>query len=300
MTACSRLFVFPQQEEVKYLAHGELTKTQIIDKARDLGAEVVGFAPVARWEEFGDLPEEFHPHRVWPLARTVIVLGVPVWLPIVEAAPAQLGREQYTITNELLDEAAYRLAAFLNRNGHAAINICRDGYGDVDVLLQNPVAVFSHVWAGHYAGLGQVGWNHTLLTREYGPRLRLVSVLTALVLEGDPLLEEDLCNKCLLCQKICPAHAFTGGKDIKYAEMDKLACTNNGKRLRKAYRNPCGFCIKVCPVGEDRKLFKSTNLKKYFAEKEVIANNPKAEEYQDWLHIRKYGGYPLDEDPKTS
>ncbi|MBP2636228.1 MAG: 4Fe-4S ferredoxin, iron-sulpur binding protein [Firmicutes bacterium] len=242
------------------------------------------------------MPEEFYPHRVWPLAKTVIVLGVPVWLPIVEAAPAQLGREQYTITNELLDEAAYRLAAYLNRNGHAAINICRDGYGDSDVLMETPVAVFSHVWAAHYAGLGKVGWNHTLLTPQFGPRLRLVSILTALELPGDPMLEKDLCTHCMLCQKICPANALAGERTDLYADMDKRACTGNGKRLRKAYRNPCGFCIKVCPVGKDRQLFQSTNVQKYFKEQEVLAQNPDAPEYRSWQHLRKYGGYALEEE----
>ena len=171
----------------------------------------------------------------------------------MEASPSELGREQYIITNELLDIAAYRLAAFLNRNGQAAINICRDGYGE-GALEHNPVALFSHVWAGHYAGVGKVGWNHTLLTRQYGPRLRLVSVLTAIELSGDPMIEEELCTRCLQCQKICPAEAFKGDKSIRYAEMDKFACMNNAKRLRKAFSNPCGFCTKVCPVGEDRKL----------------------------------------------
>lgn len=257
---------------------------------------MVGFAPAARWREFQDLPEEFYPDNVWPLAKTVIVLGVPVWLPIVEAAPAQLGREQYTITNELLDESAYRLAAFLNRNGHAAINICRDGYGDSDVLMQVPVAVFSHVWAAHYAGLGKVGWNHTLLTRQFGPRLRLVSILTALELDGDPLIEEDLCTKCLLCQKICPANALAGDRKIPYADMDKRACTGNGRRLRRAYRNPCGFCIKVCPVGADRELFQSRDIQKYFKEQQVLSQEPAAPAYRSWQHLRKYGGYVLPED----
>lgn len=245
------------------------------------------------------MPEEFFPQQVWPLVKTVIVLGVPVWLPIVEAAPSQLGREQYTITNELLDEAAYRLAAFLNRNGQAAINICRDGYGDSDVLMETPVAVFSHVWAAHYAGLGRVGWNHTLLTRQFGPRLRLVSVLTALEIEGDPLVEKDLCTHCLLCQKICPVNALTGDRTSPYAAMDKQACTRNGKRLRKAYRNPCGFCIKVCPVGNDRQLFQSTNSHKYLNEREILAQNPAAPEYRSWQHLRKYGGYPLEDKLRT-
>jgi epoxyqueuosine reductase QueG len=271
-------------------------KQSIINQAYNLGAEVIGFAPVKRWEEFGDVPVEFFPNQVWPLAKTVIVLGVPVWLPIVETAPSELGREQYTITNTLLDEVAYRLAAFLNRNGHAAINLCRDGYGDSDILLKAPVAIFSHVWAGQYAGLGRVGWNHTLLTKDYGPRLRLVSVLTALELEGDPVIQDDVCTKCMLCQRICPVQAFSGNKKERYAEMDKTACAENGKRLRQAYRNPCGFCIKVCPVGNDRQLFQSTDLQKYFKEKEILEHNPKAPEYKDWQHIRQYGGRILKSD----
>lgn len=275
----------------------ELTKATIAAQARDLGAELVGFAPVGRWREFGDIPEDYYPQRVWPLANTVIALGAPQWLPIVNAAPSELGREQYLITNALLDEAAYRLAAFLNRNGWAAINICRDGYGDVGALRQNMAAVFSHVWAAHYAGLGRVGWNHTLLTREYGPRLRLVSVLTALEVEGDPLIEEELCSRCLLCRKICPSEALAGDQNSRFADMDKQRCLQQGHRLRQAFRNPCGFCTKVCPVGEDRKLFQSTDLKIYFQEQKAVADDPRAAIHRDWLHIRKHGGYPLDNDP---
>ncbi|HBF37212.1 MAG TPA: epoxyqueuosine reductase [Firmicutes bacterium] len=275
-----------------------LTKAEIVEKAQALGSELVGFAPVGRWEEFGEVPTEFHPRNIWPLVQTVIVMAVPVWLPIVEAAPSELGREHYLTTNELLDVMAYRLAAFLNHHGHAAINLPRDGYGEAGVLAEKQVALFSHVWAGYYAGLGQVGWNHTLLSKEYGPRQRLVSVFTTLKLEGDPMIAVDLCSKCLLCQKICPSHAFSGDHSMKYARMDKLACMSQAKKFRAAFRNPCGFCIKVCPVGEDRKLFQSTNLKKYFDEAAVLAKDPAAEEYRSWLHIRKYGGYPLPEDPK--
>ncbi len=276
------------------MANLPLTAAEIREHALSLGAELVGFAPVGRWREAGDLPEAFHPDWVWPLARTVIVLAVPVWLPIVEAAPSEWGREQYTITNSLLDEAAYRLSAYLNRHGHAAVNFSRDGYGDIDVLLRSPAAAFSHVWAAHYSGLGRVGWNHTLLTREFGPRVRLVSVLTALELPGDDMQADELCNRCRLCQKICPAGAFEAETGNRYARMDKLACVANSKRLRKSFRNPCGFCIKVCPVGNDRRLFQSTDTGKYFRERAVLARDPDAAEYRDWQHIRRYGGYPLE------
>jgi len=236
-----------------------------MNKARELGAELVGFAPVQRWQQYADLAENFHPQRVWPLTKTVIVMAVPSLLPILETKFSDLYRSQYTNTNKLLDEAAYRLSAFLNRNGHASINICRDGYGD-GVLSTQPVAAFSHVWAGYYAGLGRVGWNHALITPQFGPRHRLVSVLTAMELEGDPMVEAELCNKCLLCEKVCPTQAFSGDKKVDvYSHMDKYACMSRRDRFKGPLTH-CGFCLKVCPVGEDRKLYQSSNARQYLGE----------------------------------
>ena len=99
------------------------------------------------------LAENYHPDRIWHKTRTVISLALPVWLPIIETQPSVWGRDQYGIVNNLLDEIAYRLAAFLNRYGIASINIGRDGYGDIDTLIRKPAAAFSHVWAADYADL---------------------------------------------------------------------------------------------------------------------------------------------------
>ncbi len=268
-----------------------MDKEIIREKAYELGAELVGFAPVSRWRDDAGIPEEYYPDRVWHKTRTVISLGLPVWLPIVETQPSAWGRDQYGIVNNLLDEIAYRLASFLNRQGIASINVSRDGYGDIDALIRKPAAAFSHVWAAHYAGVGKVGWNHTLLTRSYGPRVRLVSVLSSIEIEGDPLVTEDLCVNCFLCRDICPVNAFSGDSG-SYGAMDRVTCATNSKRLRSSYTNPCGFCIKVCPVGEDRKLFDSRDVQKYFREQDKGASD--RQEFDSWRHIRAHGSLPLD------
>jgi epoxyqueuosine reductase QueG len=246
-----------------------LTKAEIVAEARRLGATLVGFAPVGRWAEHGDLSWEFDPQRLWPLTKTVIAMAIPSLLPITESTVPAIYRSQYTNTNQLLDEIAYRLSAFLNRHGHAAFNICRDGYGE-GVMKIRPIAVFSHVWAGHYAGIGEVGWNHCLVTREFGPRHRLVSVLTALKLEGDPMVEENsLCNKCLLCQKACPTQAFSGNKHKdRRSNMNKFACFSRRDKFK--IPQACGYCLKVCPVGEDRKLYQSMKVNHYFEERKAF------------------------------
>jgi|WetSurMetagenome_2_1015567.scaffolds.fasta_scaffold00013_66 epoxyqueuosine reductase len=95
----------------------------------------------------------------------------------------------------------------------------------------------------------------------------------------------------------CPAEALSQGDNDRYAEMDKYACAANSKRLRAAFRNPCGFCVKVCPVGNDRKLFRSESPAKYFDA--GMSSNPHESERPGWRHIRRYDGYRLREDSKS-
>lgn len=127
--------------------------------------------------------------------------------------------------------------------------------------MKKPEAAFSHVIAGKYAGLGTLGYNHTLITKEYGPRVRLVSIITDAELTPDKMVEEELCIKCKLCQKNCPTKAFNT-KPTLVADMDKHKCAAYHKQLKDEFRYPCGVCIKVCPVGEDRKLYGKSSVTK--------------------------------------
>ncbi|NPV69214.1 MAG: hypothetical protein HPY55_01035 [Firmicutes bacterium] len=52
------------------------------------------------------------------------------------------------------------------------------------------------------------GKNSLGITPKYGNRVDLVSIITGLPLEPDPLCEEDLCpEKCWLCLEACAAGA---------------------------------------------------------------------------------------------
>lgn len=264
-------------------------KKQITDYARSLGASLVGFAPVSRWGEFNEVNEEYRPEAVWSQAKTVIVLGIPILLPILETTPSINYVELYNTTNIMLDQIAYRLSVYLNDKGFASIFLPRDGYGTIDILVKKPVASFGHVYAAKYAGLGTVGYNHTLLNEKYGPRVRYVSVFTELKLEGDEVIDKDLCINCRICQKLCPSQAFTPRDGSIIADMDKVACAKHHAKLRDEERYPCGICIKVCPVGQDRKLYKSHDVKRYLDEKTTIANDPEDPRYREWVHARQHG-----------
>ena len=264
---------------------------KIVREARKLGADLVGFAPVSRWGEFDEVKPEYRPQAIWSKTQAVIVLGVPMLLPILESTPSINYTVQYDVTNVMLDQMAYRLALFLNQLGHASIFMPRDGYGSLEILLKKMPACFSQVYAGKYAGLGTIGFSHNLINPKYGPRARYVSVLTAAELEGDPVLEKDLCSGCRVCERLCPSQALSlPDKSKRLAgRIDAVRCTEYHQVLLQEKRWPCGVCAKVCPVGEDRKLYGSTDIGLYLKEREAIRNDPDHPDYRHLVHLRTHG-----------
>jgi len=261
-------------------------KDEILEKCAVFDIPLLGVAPVERWNTplFEPwIPEPFHPRHIFPQARSVIVLGLPVSLPVIETTPSIYYHELYRTINSLLDQYGYRLSNFLNRKGHPSVFVPRDGYGDIDVLIDNPKAFFSHKHAAFLAGLGSFGVNNTLLTKEYGPRVRFTSIFTAAELPPDPLLEEKLCIRCMDCVHKCPVGAIDEG-DYPDGLIRKDLCARYSKKLRDRYISPCGVCIKVCPVGEDRVLYGREDVSVYGDEGEGSGLR------DGWEHVRRYGG----------
>lgn len=265
------------------------TRNSIIKRAKDLGASLVKFASVDRWDGYDEVTASYRPKALWDKVETVIVIGVPMLLPVLESTPSINYQEMYNATNSLLDHIGFRLSVWLNDRGHASIFMPRDGYGNLEILLDKPPGCFSHVFAAKYAGMGTIAYSHNLITREYGPRIRLVSIFTSLKLAADPVIEQEICLKCDVCRKLCPSQSFITRPDSIIADMDVDACTRYHMELRRENRWPCGICCKVCPVGEDRKLYESTNIGLYLKERESLDRDPDDPNYKSWVHQRQHG-----------
>ena len=268
---------------------GSALKAEVVAELARLGSQLVGFAPSSRWADYGEVPPDYRPNAIWHLAKTVIVAGVPMLLPIVESTPSINYQEMYNASNVLLDQIALRLSLFLNGRGFASIPIPRDGYGNLDILLKRMPASFSHVYAGKYAGLGTIGFSHNLINPRFGPRARYVSVFTAAEIAGDPVIGRDLCKNCKMCARLCPAAALSASDDRLPAEFDAVACTKHHQLLVSQSRWPCGVCLKVCPIGEDRKLYRRTNVAEYLREVEGLRADPKDARYRHLTHLRTHG-----------
>jgi epoxyqueuosine reductase len=110
------------------------------------------------------------------------------------------------------------------------------------------------------SGIGIIGRNNLLLHPEWGPRIRLRSIL----LEGDFQTTEALegftpCDTCeVFCQKVCPMKAFPQGK-YSWSICVKLINANVKRKvpdgeIRKNGKpylviKYCRACELSCPVG---------------------------------------------------
>ena len=174
--------------------------------------DYIGIAPV---ERLMGAPEGKRPTDFLPGTKSVVVMAVRLAMGAIQAifrahedrlrhALCIYGTHGHMFTpNTHLNFAGYRAARFLERRGHisAALPSGPGGGG----------SPFSHRHAMVAAGIGELGRNHVVLTPDWGPRIRAVSVMTRADLEPDPLYEGPaICDmtKCDICVKMCPSYAI--------------------------------------------------------------------------------------------
>ena len=75
------------------------------------------------------------------------------------------------------------------------------------------------------------------------------------------------------CVKMCPAQALDE-KDYPQGLTDKKSCTAHSAELNQRGISPCGICIKVCPVGEDRKALRAGGCSIYTRKDRVPGGAP--------------------------
>jgi epoxyqueuosine reductase QueG len=116
----------------------------------------------------------------------------------------------------------------------------------------------SHKMVATRAGLGWIGKSDLFVSRAFGPRLRLVSILTSTLLEcNEPPVEKSRCGACKICMDRCPAKAINGKLwDISVGReefFDAFKCREMCKELGEKYLKMdvrvCGICVAVCPFG---------------------------------------------------
>jgi epoxyqueuosine reductase QueG len=173
--------------------------------------------------------------------------------------------QHYKHVNVELSELIHKIAGQIIKIGYRC-KIVEPSVGETitnsdnyKITLRTPI---SHKMIGTRAGLGWIGKTDLFISKKFGPKLRLVSLLTdyPLKITGVPI-NKSKCGKCNICVINCPVEAATGqlwdintDRDVFF---DAHKCRNNCLAITKTRLNIdatiCGICVSACPIGNSRR-----------------------------------------------
>jgi epoxyqueuosine reductase len=216
-----------------------------------LGADLVGVADTDPLKGLELNP----PDLLDPFTRAIsIALRLPaaVFEYIVDR-PTPFYSSIYQTANRILDEISFKAANLLQADGHRSLPIPASQVLD----RENWFGAISHKAVGRMAGLGWQGKSLLLVNPQYGPRIRLATLLTHAPLSPDKPIANQ-CGQCTLCMDACPAGAIKGvGTKVHYQSREEALYFSRcvEKLVGEFSAMPligaaiCGICIKACPFG---------------------------------------------------
>lgn len=259
----SRTKIHPPRADYSDLAHSaersspsrsDLT-VAIKRAAKFYGADLVGIAAVdPRWLYSQNRMREDY---IFPSnLNRAIVIAVEMAYEGIATSPAFTSSAATALGYSRMAFIEIELADFIRGLGYSALTTGND------VGLSVPMAVD--------AGLGMIGRHGILITRQFGPRVRIAKILTDMPLQPDrPDLKfcesvTRFCEVCEKCAKTCPSQSIPYGPDRTWRGKTR----SNNPGVMKWYINPetcynfwvengseCSNCIRSCPYNKENDLF---------------------------------------------
>lgn len=157
-------------------------------------------------------------YKEYTHAVSIAVRLNPSVVKSILAGPNQEYCEEYKNVNKELDRVSAIIEQEISDKGYKAKAIAASKRTDFERILGE----FPHKTAATRAGIGWIGKSSLLVTKRYGPRIRLSTILTDYPLEAALPVEKNYCGRCTQCIEMCPAAAIVGGEWIPGVERGKL------------------------------------------------------------------------------
>jgi len=169
---------------------------------------------------------------------TAIVLGMEMDRELLDQAPRPGDRLFDFETYVESGKRVFDLARFIRSKGtRCYARVPFDGW------VKYPVHAIN-------AGLGELGANGVVITREYGPRVRWTMISIDADLEIDPPVNLNIgayCDACRLCIRACPGRAIPEER-VWWRGVFKRKINDTKCWPYFVTYEGCGICLKVCPI----------------------------------------------------
>lgn len=210
------------------------------NKLIEQGASLVGFCDLG----YSPISNQENLHY----AISIVVKLSDAILRTIESRPSIAYFQHYRAVNYRLDQLALTCTNYLESKGFNAFPIA----ASQSIPGNKFYGIFQHKTCARLAGLGYIGKNSLFITKEFGSKIRLATVLTDMPVSPDREIVLEDCGNCKVCTLACPAGAIYGEnfdpKNPTCELFDKEKCSLNMKKYQDVGRGAvCGICMKVCP-----------------------------------------------------
>lgn len=257
-----------------------LSAERLREICREAGADDVGFVAV---DDPRVAPELEHVRGILPAARTFVSFCVRMNRDNLRSPMRSLANTEFNHADDETNEVSRRITRALQDAGYRAVYPAPGYPMEVD-QFPGRIWVIAHKVVAEAAGLGVMGIHRNVIHPKFGNFILLGTVVTdAVVDEPSAALDFNPCLECKLCVSACPVGAIAedGGFDFQacythnYREFmggfTDWAETIADSADRDEYRErvatgesfsmwqslsfkpnyKAGYCMAVCPAGED-------------------------------------------------
>lgn len=210
------------------------------------GAALVGFADIS------ELPRYIRRSMDYSVSIAVkLDAGI---IEEIADGPTESYYQEYMRVNKLLEKLGRRAGEILKGEKKNSV-VIRPSVSKDELDRKTLATLLPHKMVATRAGLGWIGKSALLITKEYGPAVRLASVLTDAEFEevGRPV-NSSQCGECRKCVDSCPVKAIVGENwqvgMQRGAIYDAFRCFERAKVVSQAIGSAapiCGICINACP-----------------------------------------------------
>lgn len=234
-------------------------KQELIDLARQCGADLVGVAPASRFAPSHRI------FRIYPQVKSVVGLAFRCLRGSYRGTEEGTTYYQYTtmsvenIEETVMPVALVRLSNLIESKGFTAVPQRRHQTIMEEADGMNPEVAYDSITrdrpqepqfdftdAAVKCGLGELGFHGALLTDDFGPMQRTCFILTDADIEPDPVRAPHLCDRCGACARGCPGKCV----DAATGRIDPWRCAvyyNGANGTKNPFMPPEAF-----PDFEDR------------------------------------------------
>ncbi len=222
--------------------------------ARKAGADLVGVADLGPFKGEGFAPSPNILERFTYAVSIAIHLDDAI-VDGIDGAPTLDYARHYRAVNAALDAVTAQLEQWTHEQGFSALAIPASQIVDETNLLGS----ISHKAVARMAGIGWQGKSLLIVSPQYGPRIRLSTLLTDMPLSADGPLK-NRCGRCGKCTKACPASAIKNVRiKDRYESREEALCFSRCVKQAFEFKSRpgigspiCGVCVRVCPFGKFR------------------------------------------------